>query len=60
MAKIKPGSRKKLEIYKKQALKKNNRKKFVRIDFRLWKSKNKVPASLKMYETRYIPPFNDY
>ncbi len=60
MSRIKPGSRKQKEILKKRALKKGKFRKFVELDFFLYKRKNKIPFDFPSWKTDYEPPFSNF
>ncbi len=60
MPKIKKGSRRHFELVKKAALKKKKFKLFIKVDFLLYKRKNKLAPQLRTYQTLYEPPFDSY
>lgn len=60
MSKIKPGSRKQKEIFKKRALNKGKFTVFVRLDFILFKRKNKLPFSTTIFQSNYDMPFSNH
>lgn len=60
MSKIKAGSRKQKENLKKKALKNGNKRRYIKLDFSLFKRRKRIFSKVEMWQVGYKPPFEVY